>query len=94
MCVRLPGDMLYTVNNCTSQLGPIPWIFLCWHTLYLLLHCVYLQCPFHLVYVSNANRVDGYDGVLNPTSAPIENLVKLFENIYTCGFTLGGLKRQ
>jgi len=37
-------------------------IFLCRHTFYLLLNCVYLQYPFHLVYVNNANRVDGYDG--------------------------------
>lgn len=60
MCVRLSGDILYTVNSHTPWMGPTPWIFLCWHILYLLLSCVYLQLLVHLVYVNNANRVHGY----------------------------------
>lgn len=58
--VRLPGDILYTVNCHTSWMGPIPWFFLRRHTLHLLLNCVYLPHPFHLVYVNNANCVDGW----------------------------------
>ncbi|SRR6266702_1716044 len=64
MCVRLPGDMLYTVNMIVHR-GWVQFLgFLCVGVL-VSSYCVYLRHPFHLVYVNNANRFDRYDGVLN-----------------------------
>ena len=72
MCVRLPGDMHAVLNSCIAD-GSNSLDF---SVLAYFVSSFALSCPFHLVYVNNANRVDGYDGVLNPSFARIENLAK------------------
>jgi hypothetical protein len=67
------GKYSYIVDRFNSS------IFLCRHTFYFLLNCVYFQYHFHLVYVNIANRVDGYDGAkLHPFFAPTENSSEIF----------------
>ena len=71
--VRLPGVILYTVIVIHRGWVQLFGCFCVGILLYLLLNCVYLPHPCHLVYVNNTNC----DGILHPFFERTENLAKI-----------------